>query len=68
MPRIETPVGPAFHPGTEEEAAEAEKILWARHRFIAAYCESKGWPTDPGELSIDQILEIREQAGWKDPK
>ncbi len=68
MPKIETPAGLAFHPGTAEEAEAANKILWARHRFVVAYCESKGWPTNPDELSLDQIFEIREQDGWKNPQ
>jgi hypothetical protein len=41
---------------------------WAqkRHDFTVKYCKSKGWPTDPEKLSIDQIMEIRDQPEWKD--
>lgn len=38
---------------------------WARKRrlFVVKYCEAKGW--DPEELSLDQIMEIRQQLEWK---
>ena len=37
-----------------------------RHDFAVRYCESKGWPTDPAELSLTQIMEIRGQSEWQD--
>jgi hypothetical protein len=37
-----------------------------RQRIAYDYCQSKGWPTDPTELSFDQILEIRKQQNWID--
>lgn len=38
---------------------------WARKRrvFVVKYCETKGW--DPENLSLDQIMEIRQQPEWK---
>jgi hypothetical protein len=66
--RIELPGGlSAFHPGTDAEAEAAEDLIARRHKFVQEFCASKGWPTDPTELSIEQILEIREQPGWQDP-
>jgi hypothetical protein len=32
-----------------------------------AYCRTKGWPEDAAKLSIEQIMEIRAQEGWKNP-
>lgn len=53
--------------GTAEQNAETERVLMARHKFSVAYCESKGWPTDGAQLTIEQILEIRAQPSWKTP-
>lgn len=50
-----------------ESADEAARIVAARDRFWKAYAKERGWPLDPVKLSIDQILEIRKQPGWKDP-
>lgn len=65
--KIDTPIGSVFHTGTDEEAEATESLLKRRHRFVVSYCESKGWPTDGAELNIDQIMEIRNQEGWKNP-
>lgn len=56
-----------LHPGTDAEVEAAESLISRRHKFVQEYCASKGWPTDPAKLSIENILEIRNQAGWKDP-
>ena len=40
------------------------KIMQARHDFSLKYSEGKGWG---GELSIEQILEIRNQKDWIKP-
>jgi len=45
------------------------KFLSARHAFVEQYCKAKGWDADDlGKgLTIEQILEIRSQEGWKNP-
>lgn len=53
--------------GTDEENREAERIFAARYAFSQRYCAEKGWPLDPGDLGLEQILEIRTQPGWKNP-
>lgn len=42
-----------------------EAIISGRMTFSKKYCAEKGWNID--DLSIEQILEIREQEGWKVP-
>lgn len=41
------------------------RIVHNRGRFSQEYAASKGWPTEFSKLSIDQILEIRDQPEWK---
>lgn len=53
---------------TDEEAREYEAFMQARHRFVQAYVKEKGWPSEIPELSIEQIMEIRNQPGWKIPE
>lgn len=53
--------------GTPAQDERTEAILRARGRFMEAYCREKGWPTNPADLSITQILDIRAQPGWKEP-
>lgn len=60
-------VGQAVHFGTDEEAAEHERKLTARGEFAKAYMREKGWPDKMLDLTIEQIMEIREQDGWKSP-
>lgn len=45
---------------------EQETILRGRDKFVRAYCAEKGWG-HVESLSIAQIMEIREQDGWKNP-
>lgn len=40
------------------------QIIESRDKFARAYCAEKGW--DIENLSIEQLLEIRGQSGWKD--
>jgi hypothetical protein len=47
---------------------EDQALLRARGEFAKKYCESKGWSVDPEKLSFEQIIEIRSQDGWKQPK
>lgn len=68
MGRIDLPGGgTAIHLGGSEETALAQRLINARHAFVIAYCKSKGWSEVAKELSFDQIMEIREQEGWKNP-
>jgi hypothetical protein len=46
---------------TNDEA----KVLAGRGRFVEKYCAEKGW--DLNRLTIEQLLEIRSQSGWKNP-
>lgn len=46
-------------------SAETKKIILARDAFIDKYCAEKGWTK--AQLTIQQILEIRAQDGWKNP-
>jgi hypothetical protein len=48
----------------EGGSPELQTVLLSRSGFIEAYCASKGW-AEP--LSIEQVLEIRSQDGWKHP-
>ena len=41
-------------------------IIKGRDDFINKYCEEKG--LNKFDLSLDQILIIRNQDGWKNPK
>jgi hypothetical protein len=61
MKKIDTPLRPAFAPA---ERKSLNKLLWARHGFVNGYCTAKEWPTDPTQLSFDQIFEIRAHEGW----
>jgi len=45
---------------------EQENILQGRHDFVKAYCDEHN--LDMENLSFEQILEIRKQDGWKNPK
>jgi hypothetical protein len=55
-------------PGTPEQADSLVDLLTRRSRFVKDECVRRGWPTDPRDLSIEQILEIRKLPGWKDLK
>ena len=72
MKEVKLPGGDTvLHTGTDEEAAQHQRMIDARHKFIVAYCREKGWSipgeADFHELSMTQILEIRAQPGWKNP-
>lgn len=42
-----------------------EALLRGREAFVKKYCSEKDWDID--NLSIEQIMEIRKQDGWKCP-
>jgi hypothetical protein len=62
---IRHPDGTVAIASSPEQAAKVQRIIDERHRFNVEYCTAKGWPTDPTKLTIAQIMEIREQDGWK---
>ena len=69
MPEMKLPFGmTAFSLGTEEEAKAMEDIAWKRHEFALSYAREKDWGDDLEALSVEQIIEIREQPGWKKPE
>jgi hypothetical protein len=41
-----------------------DRVIEGRKAFAEEYCAAKGWPLDPAQLSMDQIMEIRAQEGW----
>ena len=59
---------PVFVPGaTQKQTDHIQRVLEARHAFVTEYCKTRGWPDNVECLTIAQILEIREQDGWKNP-
>ncbi len=44
---------------------EQAQFLQARARFVESYCSSKGW--NPLNLTVPQLLEVRNLPGWKNP-
>jgi len=42
-----------------------EEAIQLRFKISMEYCEKQGWPLDPTQLTIDQILEIRELKEWQ---
>jgi hypothetical protein len=42
------------------------EVIQLRLKISKEYCEKQGWPLDPAQLSIDQILEIRKLKEWQD--
>lgn len=45
---------------------EQRRILEARGRFAEKYAVEKEW--DINNLSMEQLLEIRKQPDWKNPR
>lgn len=43
-------------------------FLNKRADFTEEYCKKIGWPSELDDLSMEQVMEIREQDGWKNPK
>jgi hypothetical protein len=41
-------------------------LLRKRGEFVQSYCQEKGW--NPEALTVEQVLEIRNQPGWKNPQ
>jgi hypothetical protein len=40
-------------------------LLRKRGEFVRSYCGEHGW--DPDHLTMEQLLKVREQPGWKQP-
>jgi len=68
--KVRLPTGEtAYLPGASaEEVTKYEAFLEARFQFAMQYAESQGWGRDVQTLTIKQILEIRNQPGWKTPE
>lgn len=59
--------GPGVHV-VSAMSADQQDLLQTRAAFAEKYCADNGWPSDMGQLSIEQILEIRKQPGWQNPE
>jgi hypothetical protein len=57
-----------FVDGKPKDRGKALAILKARNKFVAQYAAEHGWSHDIGSWSTEQILELRRQEGWKNPK
>jgi hypothetical protein len=49
---------------TEKE--KLSEMIERRNNFSVNYCKEKGWTTILENLTIEQIMEIRQQQGWKE--
>ncbi len=47
-----------------KDADSLMKAVVSRQQIAADYCIKKGWPTNPAELSFEQIFEIRKLPEW----
>jgi hypothetical protein len=48
-----------------ESIFSINEIIDLRDKFVKSFCTSKGW--DKTNLSIEQVTEIRQTNGWKNP-
>ena len=44
-----------------------KEISEARVQFAIDYCKARNWPIAFHDLSCEQVNEIREKEGWKNP-
>jgi hypothetical protein len=51
--------------GDDQERARVQGLIDARHAVAEAHCKANGWPTDPAQLTMAQIMEIRALPEWK---
>lgn len=51
-------------PPRDAETGEVPDLFRRRHEFVREYCSERGW--DRAALTVNQIMEIRAQPGWKD--
>ena len=47
---------------------KTKMLLTGKDKFAKDYCDKKGWEYSLKKLTIEQLLEIRRQEGWKNPK
>jgi len=45
-------------------AAVPQALRDAREAYFRAYCERKGWPQEPAQLTIEQLGEIINSDEW----
>ena len=64
--KVVLPGGSIVIASSQKSADELSKAIVTRQQIVANYCKSKGWPTDPTQLSFEQILEIRDTKEWID--
>jgi hypothetical protein len=67
MPFVKLPgnLGVAITTGTQADADDMKATIEGRHAFIQKYCQEQGW--NSSNLSMQQVLQIRQQEGWKNP-
>jgi len=46
---------------------ESKRFFAARTAFVLKYMKEHGLGDDVTELSLEQLFEVREQEGWKNP-
>ncbi len=56
---------PQVHSPDLAQQVRVQRIVNARHQVVEAYCKAKGWPCDPEQLSMAQIMEIRALPEWQ---
>jgi hypothetical protein len=49
-----------------DPALQTQKVTEARYNFAQDYAKGRGWSIE--NLSLEQVMEIRSQDGWKEPK
>ena len=42
------------------------EIIERRLKIASEYCKKMGWEANVGSLTIEQIMEIRDQKEWKE--
>lgn len=63
--KVVMPGGGIAHVSSDTHDEEGLKnVIKNRQQVAYDYCMSKGWPTDPTQLSFEQIIEIRETKQW----
>jgi hypothetical protein len=68
MPEVKLPFGlRTFTLCSDEEALAFAELARKRAEFALAYMKEKGWGSNPDTISIEELMEIRDQPGWKDP-
>jgi hypothetical protein len=67
--KIKLPFGGfAISMGSDQEVKAEQEFINKRAAFTLKYMKEKGWGEDIEKLSIDQLMEIRDQPEWKNPE